>query len=91
MCIKRNFSWHLKTGVRDDKITFDKFYNNRKAFIYHHFNTHQWCSSKWCWARRLDEEGDKLKRCQPIEAGEGDGENNDEATVDKTMHNFVDD
>ena len=93
MRINRNFSWFSKTGVRDDEITFDEFYNNRKAPIYHHFNTHQWCFSKWCWARRLDEEEDELKRCQPIDAGESEGEDDDDSKVDKTMKlmgDFVD-
>jgi hypothetical protein len=76
--IKRNFSWYLKSGVRDETITFQEFYENRKAPIYHHFNTHQWCSSKWCWARRLDEEEeDELKKCQHIAAGEDEYKNSE--------------
>ena len=31
--IKRNFSWYLKSGVRDETITFQEFYENRKAPI----------------------------------------------------------
>jgi hypothetical protein len=70
--IKRNYAWYLKSCIQSKQCDFKQFQDGCKASLHHHFGEHHWCSSDWCWAKKLDEmeEGEliasKVRRCDEV-------------------------